>query len=124
MDKIIGWQIWFIDLPEQREIKTFTSRNILWARLPKDGILGLVLFENTLRPDGGHTRMMLTGQDYYFKALTAEGDEIYGSCVDTRSRDSIDDMMDRYLYPMILRGAWTSHQIMEKIQEEMQKVEF
>ena len=56
----------------------------------------------------------MSGYDYYFKA-----DEVYGVDVDTRERSVVEDINQRYVNPYIIKGIWTSDDVMKKMQEEM-----
>jgi len=116
---IIGWKIWAIDLPNQKKIETYISQETKWINLPKDGILAIVLFESTLRPDNFHTKRILKGSDYYFKALTADNNEIFGSDIDNRERNILKDISERYLHPIVLKGIWTTDENMYQVEREI-----
>jgi hypothetical protein len=54
--------------------RVFRSDSTSWEELPEDGALAFALCESTCSPDGNHTRQVMSGYDWYFKA----GD-VYGS---------------------------------------------
>lgn len=114
---IVGWQAWFTDCCE---LVSYKSDAVQWNELPADGCLGIVLWEDSKKPDGTHLRSVWSGYDYYFKA---DG-EVYGCDVDSRNRDTTADIVARYDNPHILRGKWASIDMFQQAQNEMQEAEW
>jgi len=116
---IIAWRAWAIDIPEQRRIVIYSSDNVAWDMLPKDGILAIVLYEEEKRPDGLPKRRIMTGTDYYFRAVGREGQDIYGTDNDARERDVPADIAGRYIGSQVLRGVWTDDVTFAAVQREI-----
>jgi hypothetical protein len=115
---IIGWKGWFVDSLHTKLI-TYSSKDTIFEELPQDWCLGFVLFEERLRPDGNHYRQIFSSMDYYFKS----GD-IYGGDVDVRERNVQAEMKQRYNNPYIIRGIWTTDDLIRKASEEMRVAEW
>ena len=115
----MGWVVWFVDLPEQKQIGTLWGYSYDdFLNVPADGIIGIVLFEDHYRPDGQPTRLNMAGYDYYF---AAEG-PIYGVDIEAREVNRKKDIEARYSKPIIARGIWTSNPNMARVQREMEAI--
>lgn len=115
---IIGWQTWFVDMPIQTEILRFSSLDTSWEDLPKDGMQGIVLFQNEPKPDGFLKRATWSNYDYYFKGKGLK-DVFYGCDVEVRNRNIPDEIGKRYPGSTIIRGSFTDLETLMVIQEEM-----
>lgn len=129
---IIGWKIWFVDVPQKiredlkdkdkedkkgkvnAQIQTYLSDSTEWTDLPKDGCLGMILFEDTI-VGNVHRRTVLTNADYYFM----DENGVFGTDVDNRERKTRQDIYARYNKPYIIRGIWTDDDTYHAIHEEI-----
>ena len=116
---IVGWRAWFVDVPEQHDLVRYDSESCSFNNLPKDGCLGLAQYEDALKPDGRHKRILLNGYDYYFKA-----GEIYGVDIDSREHNAVEDINARYINPIIIRGIWTTNDLIMKMHAEMSEAQW
>ena len=61
MPKVIGWRAWYSGG------RTFDSATTPWTDLPTEGVIGFMLYEDTLCPDGVcPTRRQLANADWYW----------------------------------------------------------
>lgn len=116
---IIAWKAWFVTVPMQEAPLSYTSDDCDWAELPNDGCLGVVLFEDSKKPDGYRNRTILSTYDYYFKS-----GNVYGSDNDVRERNVQQEIKDRYVDPVIIRGIWTDEETMHEVQQQMRNAEW
>jgi len=63
---IVGWKAWFVDVPHQHSLLWYSSKTNEFEDLPQDGCLGIITFEDGLKPDVNRMRGFLSGYDYYF----------------------------------------------------------
>lgn len=112
---VIRWKAYF---DSNGELAIFDSQQTPWEVLPRDGCLGVVLFEDGLKPDGNHLKNVLVSLDYYFKA-----GEIYGGDVEVRERNIQAEINARYDNPIITRGIWTTDDLMKQAMDEMTEVQ-
>ena len=114
--KNIGWAVFYED-------GSYTSKNINFESLPRDGVLCMAVFEDRLTPNGYHQRALYQAYDYYFRAEGRRG-FIYGCVNEARERDTLKDIQDRYKNPIILRGKWTDRETLEIALEAMRGYQF
>lgn len=112
---IIGWRAWFTEVPLQGKLLRFSSVNTPWEKLPRDGCLGIVLYEDRNKPDGNPLRLILSGHDHYFRA-DGVNDYLYGA-----SDSSTSDIKARYSNPNIIRGIWTDAVTTDQVVKEMRE---
>ena len=116
---IIGWQAWFVNMPKQTEILRYTSEDSCFSCLPKDGCLGIRLYEDILKPNGEEYQCcgQFKGYDWYFMAKGPKG-PIYGVDVDQRTKNVPEELKERYRDPVIIRGIWTDWDTMREFNAE------
>lgn len=103
MARIIGWKVFYDDE------SVYSSRMGTWLDAPNDGVLKVLLFEDTTDGQGRPTRVIHHGQDLYF----SDGDQLFGS-----NNDTLDVNLERY--PRLVRedfklGRWTTGEIHERV---------
>ncbi len=101
--RVIGWKIFYDDE------SIYSSRTGSWRDTPSDGVLKVLLFEETNDGQGRPTRVIHHGKDLYF----SDGDQLFAS-----NDDELSDNLRRY--PKLTsedfkRGRWTSGEIYEKV---------
>lgn len=99
---VIGW------LAVYAGGSVYTSEDGPWETLPEDGILGVVLCENTRTEAGAYTRQILSGNDHYFHVPP----DVWGS-----SDDPADEIRRRYPGAWVKRGKWVSAAEFARAQE-------
>lgn len=102
--EVAGWRIWY-DNGMVFWGTTFSD----WEKLPEDGVLFLVLYQDKDTSQGIPYMQRLSGHDHYF--ATPSG--IYGS-----SNDEIDSIHERYEDPSIKRGRWAPLEVFEAVRAE------
>ena len=98
---LIGWKVRYEDG------RVFSSRTSVWSELPADGAINVIKFQDELGSDGKPTRQILEGYSYYFRQVTTGGGEILGATEDTPA-----EIEARYPGAVVLRGKWTTEEIM------------
>ena len=116
---ILIWHTWFVDVP-QTKITHYTSNELDWCDLPRDGCLGVVIVSATKTGDR-HQVWNYNSYDYYFQAKGVNG-PIYGCDIQQRETDIIKDINSRYEEVSIIRGIWTDETTMAYVQAEIRKV--
>jgi len=103
---MVAWRAWY------RGGRVFCSTGVDPSELPDDEMLGVqVLFDQTT-PMGEHYGRQLTGTDLYWYA------EILGS--PTWCHGAHEDRPERrYPGAVVIRGAWTSDDEMQRVNAEM-----
>lgn len=114
--RVIGWIVYYGD----REI---SSHDTDFRDLPKDGVIGMVLFEDRKTPAGINVKAIYKGFDYYFKAKGLV-DYIYGCDVDIREVNRSEEISERYDDAVILRGIWVDNETLYQMIDNMKAVEW
>ena len=110
MPRIIGWRVWYADL------QVFSSADVDWEELPKDGVLGVVAYEDGHDPNTDEVyRLVHTGQDYYFKALSEQGKLIIGSCCGSSPLEIYQRYGPAESGTCVKRGKWTDNETYEAV---------
>lgn len=105
--KVIGWHAWYADGSK------YDSKTTKWRDLPDDGVLVIVLYFNSKRPDGKHLRRINSGVDWYFRAKGLK-DFIYG-----QNNDTPEENKKRYGEDILLkRGKWADDTGMQRAEKE------
>jgi len=121
--QIVGWEAWFVDIPEQTKVTRYSSKDTEFKDLPSDGLLGIVMFMDEAAPSGYLKRVLWNGYDYYFLAKGVNADFI-GCDVDTRERFAPTDIKERYPSAIIIRGAFTDMGTLIQVKSEMQETQW
>jgi hypothetical protein len=106
------WKAWFTS--RDQDIIRFSSEDIHFTELPKDGLLAIQIYE-------GRGKLQLIGYDFYFMAKDVNGEEFIACDIAQRERNIESSIYKRYNDPYVILGIWTSNAIMERVQEEMKK---
>lgn len=117
---IVGWKAWFAGESRKVPVREFNSNKTLWEELPEDGMLGMVVFEDTTTAQGDNTRINYVGYDYYFRA---EGlfECLYAVDIDSRERNVMEDIAARYTDPVVKRGKWVDNTTMKKVEDAVRE---
>lgn len=107
--RVVAWRAWYT------EGRRFIGHSLEdWdTLLPDDGVLTVMLFFD----DG--TRRVEQGDDYYWAAPAADGGVIYAH----GSRESAEEIAERYPGASIKRGKWTTDGEMHRVADEAMAAE-
>lgn len=94
--RVIAWKAWYCGGA------AFCSKEVDWAELPDDGMLGYVLAFDKLDPQGRHYTRKNTGKDWYWMSPGMKEHPIYGY-----SNDPKEEILTRYPGASLKRGKWT-----------------
>ena len=105
MARTTGWKIFYDDE------SVYSSRMGAWRDAPGDGVLRVLLFEDTTDGQGRPTRVIHQSQDHYF----SDGDQLFGSNNNTLREN-------RERYPGLTSddfklGRWTTGEILERVRQ-------
>jgi hypothetical protein len=104
---VLAWKAWY------RGGQAFCSTGREWSELPADGVLGVVVvFDDRCPSSGVQLRRMVSGTDLYW---ACEIDGHFTICQGSHE----DRPEKRYPGASIKRGAWTSDEEMQRVNEEM-----
>lgn len=107
IEKTVGlkkWVAYFLTMPDRHQIIEYegTTYEELFE-LPEDGCQTIELrFDNKK----GESYM---GGDYYFIYKTSDDNYIVGSDMETREKESKNDILKRYPGAKIIRGSWATN---------------
>ncbi len=104
MAAVIGWRAWYDGG------LVFDSKTTAWENLSADGVVSIVLYEDTTTPAGDPTRRVMEGSSFYFRAPGAR-DFIYG-----HSEGPAAEIQSRYPGAIVLLGKWVDGVTLERIQ--------
>lgn len=104
MAAVIGWRAWY----DGRLV--FDSKTTAWEDLPADGVVSIVLYEDSMTPAGHPTRQVMEGSSFYFRAPGAH-DFIYG-----HNEGPAADIQRRYPGAIVVLGKWVDGVTLEQIQ--------
>jgi len=105
---VAGWKAYY------ESGKVYSSKDIKWADLPADGMLGYIVFYNETHDGVRPYRMIHHGTDYYF----SDDKELFAS-----NNDTLADNQSRYPDCSFKRGKWVSALEIETVQKDMLKDE-
>jgi len=105
--EVLGWIAWFDDK------KKYNSKETLWDDLPSDGCLIVNVFSK-IEDQPNILCLTLNSDDWYWKQVREDGDIIYGS--DTKQTEQ--EIKDRYPGAVLLRGRWASEEIMNFVNHD------
>ncbi|MFC1600638.1 hypothetical protein ACFL25_01005 [Patescibacteria group bacterium] len=71
--KVIGFKIYY------GNGITYSSRQGSWLKAPRQDVQVVILFENTKDAMGRHTRILFSGDDYYFRYFNKKGEPVWES---------------------------------------------
>lgn len=114
MSRVVGWRAWYTNG------RTFSSANETWTELPSDGVLGIILYEKGHTPNKNELyRLIMVGEDWYFRAMSENDKYIYGSCKGSSSLEIYQRYGDAGSGTCVKRGKWTDNETFEALQAEM-----
>jgi len=114
MPRVIGWRAWYTGG------KTFSSVDDTWEGMPNDGVLGVVLYEKGHNPSKNEIyRLILVGEDWYFRAMSENNKYIYGGCKGSSALEIYQRYGGATNGTCVKRGKWTDNETFEALQAEM-----
>ena len=115
--KLIGWDAWFVDVPNQTQIIRYSSNDFTFESLPKDGCLGIVVYE--IHANDPEIYRVKFQAAYYYLAQGVDGREFVGVSADTKDQNVYEEIQQRYVNPIIVRGIWTDPETHQQVHREM-----
>lgn len=105
----VGVLVW-LDDGTRHTVEDFAA----WRKLPRDGVLEVVEVMKPSRPNSAYRKFTHAGCDFYF--MTPEG--VIGS-------NNEDPAVTESRYPgaVVLRGKWTTPEMMERVRDEVNAIE-